>query len=166
MDRSWLRRKRRDGATSRASLKGYGPPALFAARQDYLTRDRVVCHIGSRASFSFITVEVVDLSTAEPGAEPTDKRQHAAIPMLLAVIGSVAGTLVTSALSSSPELALLGAALGAAIPPLVAVAGPFTHLRLWGGVLIAVIALVVTYGGFTVRDKAMGVQDPTFPVLG
>ena len=108
------------------------------------------------------------MSAAEPEAEPTNRPQKhdAAIPLLLAVIGAVAGTLVSSAFSSSQNLALLGAALGAAIPPLVSVAGPFTHLRLWTGVLIAVIALVVTYGGLTVQEKAAGVDDDqtTFPV--
>jgi hypothetical protein len=111
-------------------------------------------------------VEVIDVNAAEPEAEPTNRPQQAAIPLLLAVIGSVAGALVSSAFSSSQNLALLGAALGAAIPPLVSVAGPFTHLRAWTGVLIAVIALVVTYGGFTVQEKAAGVDDnhTTFPV--
>ena len=108
------------------------------------------------------------MRAAEPVAEPTNKPQkhEAAIPLLLAVIGSVAGTLVSSAFSSSQNLALFGAALGAAIPPLVSVAGPFTHLRLWTGVLIAIIALVVTYGGFTLPEKAAGVDDnrTTFPV--
>jgi hypothetical protein len=111
-------------------------------------------------------VEVIDVNAAEPEAEPTNRPQQAAIPLLLAVIGAVAGTLVSSAFSSSQNLALLGAALGAAIPPLVSVAGPFTHLRAWTGVLIAVIALVVTYGGFTVQEKAAGANDnqTTFPV--
>jgi hypothetical protein len=113
-------------------------------------------------------LEVIDVRAAEPVAEPTNKPQkhEAAIPLLLAVIGSVAGTLVSSAFSSSQNLALLGAALGAAIPPLVSVAGPFTHLRLWTGVLIAIIALIVTYGGFTLPEKAAGVDDnrTTFPV--
>ena len=103
------------------------------------------------------------MTTSEPPVEPTNKRQHPAIPMLLAVIGSVAGTLVTSAFSSSQNLALFGAALGAAVPPLIAVAGPFTHLRLGAGVLIAAMALLLTYGGFTARDNALGVEEKTFP---
>jgi hypothetical protein len=121
--------------------------------------------VGSRGSFPSITiVEAIDVNTAEPPPEPPGKRQNAALPILLAVIGSVAGTLVSSAFNSSQNLTLLGAALGAAIPPLVAVTGPFTHLRLWAGVLTAVVALAVTYGGFTVWDKATGVEDTTFPV--
>ncbi|MBM7797719.1 hypothetical protein JOE57_000640 [Microlunatus panaciterrae] len=104
------------------------------------------------------------MSTGEPATEPTKKPQHPALPMLLAVIGSVAGTLVSNAFDASQNLTLLGATLGAALPPLVSVAGPHTHLRLWTGALIAVIALAVTYGGFTIRDKAMGVQETTFPV--
>ncbi len=85
------------------------------------------------------------------------------MPMLLAVIGSVSGTLVTSAFGSSPNLTLIGATVGAAVPPLVAVAGPGPHLRLGVGVLVAVLALIVTYGGFTVRDKVQGTPGATFP---
>lgn len=49
------------------------------------------------ASFPLKAMGVVDVSTPERAAGLTNERQHAAIPMLLAVIGSVAGTLVTSA---------------------------------------------------------------------
>ena len=132
--------------------------------QDHRTEGTRFVH-GSRGSFPSITiVKVIDVSTPEPAGEPNKKPPETALPLLLAVVGSVAGTLVSTAFNSSQELALLGAALGAAIPPMVAVAGPFTNLRLWSGILIAAIALVVTYGGFTARDTASGVQNTTFPV--
>lgn len=94
------------------------------------------------------------------------EREKSVVRLLAAVIGSVAGTLVTSALNTSPDVALLGAALGAAIPPLVAVVGPFTHLRLGAGVLVAGLALLLTYSGFTFTDKAAGRPTTTFPVPG
>ena len=108
------------------------------------------------------------MSTQRRAEAPTAERQHAAIPLLLAVVGSVAGTLVTGAFTTSQSLALLGAALGAAIPPFIAVAGPFTNLRIGFGVLITVVALVITYGGFSARDKALDVppSEATFPVVG
>jgi hypothetical protein len=112
---------------------------------------------------SVATLDGIDVNTIEP----TDGRQHhAAIPMLLAVVSSVAGALVARSLETSQSLALFGAAVGAAIPPLLAVVGPFTHLRLAVGVLITVIALVVTYASFTVSEKALGKGGTTFPVPG
>jgi hypothetical protein len=101
-----------------------------------------------------------------PPPKPSDKGQRPVVPTLLAVVGSVAGALVSKALDSSQSLALLGAGLGAAIPPLVAVKGRRSHLRLAGGVLIAALALVFTYAGFTVSEKALGKADTTFPVPG
>ncbi|WP_329000181.1 hypothetical protein OHA18_37820 [Kribbella sp. NBC_00709] len=83
--------------------------------------------------------------------------------MLLAVVGSVAGTLVTAALDGSPTTKLVGAALGAAIPPVIAVAGPFSRLRLAGGTAVTVLALLFTYAGFTVPQTALG-KETTFPV--
>ena len=103
-------------------------------------------------------------TTSESPANSKDQRENSAVPLLAAVIGSVAGTLVTTAFNTSPDVALIGAALGAAIPPLVAVVGPFTHLRLGAGVLVAVLALFLTYSGFTITEKAAGRPTTTFPV--
>jgi hypothetical protein len=96
--------------------------------------------------------------------------------LLLAVLGSVAGTLVTNAFATSQNLSfttsqnltLFGAVLGAAIPPLIAVAGPYTNLRLGLGLLIAVGALVLTYGGFIAKDKLSNTpaSETIFPVPG
>jgi hypothetical protein len=77
-----------------------------------------------------------------------------AIPMVLAVVASVCGTLVTGAFEASPNMRLFGAALGAALPPLIAVAGPFVGLRAATGVLVAAGSLIVTYSGFTAVDYA------------
>jgi hypothetical protein len=81
-----------------------------------------------------------------------------AITLLVAVIASVSGALVTNAFATShnptfttpQNLALFGAVLGAAIPPFIAVAGRFAGVG--AGLVISVIALGVTYGGFTVHD--------------
>ena len=97
-------------------------------------------------------------STSDP--EPT---QPVLVPVLLAVLGSVAGTLAGKYLEADPSLNLVAAAVGAAIPPLVSVAGPYSALRAAAGALIAVAALVLTYTGFTVSD-ALRDEPATFPV--
>jgi hypothetical protein len=100
-------------------------------------------------------MSTVDLPKA---ARPT------AIPMVLAVLASVCGTLVTGAFEASPSMRLFGAALGAAIPPLIAVAGPFVALRAATGVMVAAGSLLVTYSGFTVADYATNQEQSTFPL--
>ncbi|WP_238163600.1 CARDB domain-containing protein [Kribbella capetownensis] len=102
------------------------------------------------------------MSAQEPG-KVQQQAEAALAPTLLAVVGSVAGTLVTVALDKSPTVKLIGAALGAAIPPLIAAAGRFSRLRLAGGVVVAVLALLLTYVGFTVPEAALGLP-ATFPV--
>lgn len=79
-----------------------------------------------------------------------------------AVVGSVCGTLLTAALTTSPTLKLVGAALGAAIPPLISQGGRFQRARAGVGIAVTVGALFLTYGGFTVFDVATG-RPTTFP---
>ena len=92
----------------------------------------------------------------------------------MSVVGALAGTMVAYALSKSAgdsptsrataeQLTLLGAALGAAIPPMIAVAGSYFRLRLMAGIAIAVGALVVTYAGIVIPQTALG-KEPIFPV--
>jgi hypothetical protein len=85
------------------------------------------------------------------------------IQAVLAVVGSVCGTLLTGALTTSPTLKLVGAALGAAIPPLISQAGRFQQARAGVGIAVTVGALFLTYGGFTLFDAATG-RPGTFPV--
>ncbi len=85
------------------------------------------------------------------------------MPLLAAVVGSVCGTLITAALDKSPSVALVGAVLGAAIPTIVGYAGPAHGLRASAGIAITVVALFVTYGGFTVLDFAKD-RPKTFPI--
>jgi len=87
-----------------------------------------------------------------------------AVPIALAVLASVCGTLVSAALGLSPTLKLVGAALGAAIPPLVVSAGRFRPLRVATAVLIAIGALFVTYSGITLSDYAIQREASTFPI--
>jgi len=80
----------------------------------------------------------------------------------LAIVGSVCGTLLSGALTTSPTLKLVGAAFGAAIPPLISQAGRFHQVRAGVGIAVTVGALFLTYGGFTLLDVATG-RPATFP---
>lgn len=84
-------------------------------------------------------------------------------PVVLAMIGSVCGTLITDALDTTPTVRLIGAVLGAAIPTLVTYAGSYSHLRASVGIAVTAVALFVTYGGFTLVDFATD-QPKTFPL--
>src|ERR1044071_157900 len=68
---------------------------------------------------------------------------------VLSVLGAICGTLVTETLGSSPSWHLLGAVLGAALPPTITVAGPRRGLRAASGVAVTAAAVVLTYSGFT-----------------
>jgi hypothetical protein len=83
--------------------------------------------------------------------------------VVLAMIGSVCGALLTGALNTSPTGRLIGAALGAAIPTLVGYAGPYGKLRVGAGIGVTALALFLTYGGFTLFDYAAD-RSETFPL--
>jgi hypothetical protein len=83
--------------------------------------------------------------------------------MLLAIAGSICGTLLTAALNTSPTVRLIGALLGSAIPPLVTFAGPYHRLRAGLAVAVTAGALIITYGGFTLFDFATERKE-TFPL--
>jgi hypothetical protein len=83
--------------------------------------------------------------------------------LVLAMVGSVCGTLITGALDTSPGVRLIGAVLGAAVPTLISYAGPHSHVRAGVGVLVTAVALFVTYGGFTLFDFATD-RPETFPL--
>ena len=88
---------------------------------------------------------------------------RASVQVALAVVGSVCGTLITSALDTSPTVTLIGAVLGSAVPPLVTFAGPYLRLRAGVGIAVTVAALFITYGGFTLFDFATD-RTETFPL--
>lgn len=96
------------------------------------------------------------------GDRPNAPPKQPVGPILLSMMGAVCGTLVSQTLAKSQSLALVGATLGAAIPPLISAAGPRSTLRATGGLLIAAVALLFTYGGFTLADMVRD-SPSTFP---
>ncbi|RZU11341.1 hypothetical protein EV645_6507 [Kribbella rubisoli] len=121
--------------------------------------------MGRRSVLWRIIVEVAGGVITMNAGQPEKQPPAALVPTLLAIAGSVTGTLVTMALDKSPGLKLLGAALGAAIPPLIAAFGSFSRLQLVGGLGVAGLALLVTYLAFVVPETALG-KETTFPVPG
>jgi hypothetical protein len=83
--------------------------------------------------------------------------------LLLAMVGSVCGTLITGALDTSPTVRLVGAVLGAAVPTLISYAGPHAHVRAGVGIAVTAVALFVTYGGFTLFDFRHGPAEDVPP---
>jgi hypothetical protein len=114
------------------------------------------------------------MRTTQRTAEQVQAQHGPVAPIVLSVVGSLAGTLVAYALSKSAaaapisraaveQLTLLGAALGAAIPPMIAAAGSYFRLRMAAGILIAAGALLATYAVITVPQTALA-KEPIFPV--
>jgi CARDB len=95
----------------------------------------------------------------------TQTKTQAGIATLLSVVSAVAVVAVSDALGASPAMKLVGAALGAAIPPAIGVASTHWPLRLTAGLAVIGVALVFTYGGFTIFDYATKPQTATFPQL-
>lgn len=87
---------------------------------------------------------------------------NVSLEVLIAVVASVCGLLLTSALSeSTPELALAGMVLGAAIPPFVSTAGGRRGFRVTIAVLVTSVAVCVTYAGSIVVSTIT--QEETLP---
>jgi Putative metal-binding motif len=103
------------------------------------------------------------LGTRASGSESAQPDARASTQMVLAIAGSICGTLLTSALNTTPTVRLAGALLGSAIPPLVTFAGPYHRLRAGLAVVVTAGALVITYGGFTLFDFATERKE-TFPL--
>lgn len=102
-------------------------------------------------------------STTNPSPQVQNTRP--ALDLALAIVGAVCGTLITSALpgESSPTLNLVGAAMGAAVPPFVATVGKWRHLRATAAVVVTIAALCFTYMGSFFVDEATGSETSTFP---
>ncbi|MCP2339406.1 hypothetical protein [Actinomadura rupiterrae] len=88
------------------------------------------------------------------------------VAVATAVCGSVLTTLLASTAGAPPVGALLATILGAAIPPLIATAGPFHAVRLYGAVLAAAIGLAIAYGGFSVTYVVSGEKPKNLPLPG
>jgi hypothetical protein len=93
------------------------------------------------------------VTALQPGPRPATR-------VVLAMLSSICATLITSALDTSPTVSLIGATLAAAVPAMINAGG--THGALLG-VGLTVVALGVTYVGFTAFDTATD-RPPTFPV--
>ena len=87
---------------------------------------------------------------------------NVSVEVLIAVLASVCVMLLTRALPApTPELALVGMVLGAAIPPFVSTAGRRRGLRVTMAVLVTIVAVGVTYTGTIVVDTVT--QGETLP---
>ncbi|MBO2448501.1 hypothetical protein J4573_15470 [Actinomadura barringtoniae] len=84
--------------------------------------------------------------------------------MLGAICGSVVVTLITTSLHLSPTSRVIAAAAGAAVAPMISTVGRLHRLRIGAGLLITIVALAITYGGFTIVDRATGRTDPHLPL--
>ncbi|QKW38075.1 hypothetical protein HUT06_32100 [Actinomadura sp. NAK00032] len=89
-------------------------------------------------------------------------------PVLPAMLGalccSIVGTLITTSLDLSPATRMAAAAGGAALAPMIATVGRLHRLRIGAGLMITIVALAVTYGGFTIVDSATGRTVPHLPL--
>jgi hypothetical protein len=96
------------------------------------------------------------------------QRQGGLGPVLPAMLGalccSIVGTLITTSLHLSPSTRMAAAAGGAALAPMIATVGRLHRLRIGAGLMITIVALAVTYGGFTIVDSATGRTDPHLPL--
>jgi hypothetical protein len=91
------------------------------------------------------------------------KINRTALEVVFAVLGSVCGTLITEAVQDSMAINLAGAAIGAAIPPFVSATGRYRHLRAATAVVVAFVALGITYSGAQIVSAASG--DPILPPI-
>jgi hypothetical protein len=91
------------------------------------------------------------------------KTNRTALEVLFAVLGSVCGMLIAQAVQDSLAINLVGAVTGAAIPPFVSAAGRYRHLRATSAVVVALIALGITYSGTELVSVASG--DPVLPSI-
>jgi hypothetical protein len=76
------------------------------------------------------------------------------------VVGSVTGAVITDIIGTSQAASLAAAALGASVPVLIALIGPF-KVRLGASLLIIAAGLGITFIGYTVWQN--GWRHTTFP---
>lgn len=98
-----------------------------------------------------------------PPPSPSAPAGRARMAGMVSVVGAVCGTLVAETLGSSPGWNLLGAILGAALPPIISAAGPGHRVRAATGIAITAAALLFTYSGFTLFAYAAE-QQAVFPI--
>ncbi len=86
-----------------------------------------------------------------------------ALQLFGALIGAVAGTVLSSRLGSSPTDRLVGAFAGAALPIVATVAGPWHRGRIALSIVATIAGLVLLYTGATAIDYAQK-RPETFPL--
>jgi hypothetical protein len=74
--------------------------------------------------------------------------------LTLSVLAAIAGTILASAMSGSPQLRLAAAAVGSAVPAFVTEPGRYQRQRAMAAALLMAAALFVTYGGATLFSYA------------
>jgi pSer/pThr/pTyr-binding forkhead associated (FHA) protein len=74
--------------------------------------------------------------------------------LTLSILAAIAGTILASVLNGSPQLKLIAAGLGAAIPAFVTEPGRHQRQRAAAAMLFTALALFVTYSGATVFSYA------------
>jgi pSer/pThr/pTyr-binding forkhead associated (FHA) protein len=74
--------------------------------------------------------------------------------LTLSILAAIAGTILASVLNGSPQLKLIAAGLGAAVPAFVTEPGRHQRQRAVAAMLLTVLALFVTYTGATVFSYA------------
>ena len=107
-------------------------------------------------------------SPPQPQAHGEPARQFGAsatfaLQLFGALIGAVAGTVLSSRLGSSPTDRLVGAFAGAALPMVATVAGPWHRGRIALSMVATIAGLILLYTGATAIDYAQK-RPETFPL--
>jgi hypothetical protein len=97
------------------------------------------------------------------GSSPAAAPGKTLIELVIAVAGALLGTWIVGALDQSPEMRLLGAVLGALVPPMLSELLPKTRTRPLVAVGVAVGAILLTYTTLTAADFVTK-SSPTFPL--
>lgn len=93
--------------------------------------------------------------TASHGSRRVREAQARKVRQLsLSILAAIVGTVITSALNGPPQLRLVAAAVGAAVPAFVTEPGRHQRERVVAATLLMAIALGVTYGGATLFSYA------------
>jgi hypothetical protein len=99
--------------------------------------------------------------TTTPPPPPPPAQASPRFQLTLAVLGGVCSAVATGVLDQlgvSPTGKLIGLAVGAAIPPFIAVAGRWQHVRVAAALLLTVGAVFLSYGGLRLFADVSGTE--------
>jgi hypothetical protein len=105
----------------------------------------------------------IDQTTRTPSPPQTTPR----FPLTLAVLGAVCSALATGVLDRldvGTTGKLIGLAAGAALPPFVAVAGRWQHVRVAAALVLTGVAVVLSYSGWQIVANVSGTP-PVVPSI-